>query len=101
MLSRFRQRGLSMIELLVALAISSFLILGITQVYIDNKRNYMFPAKPDELRKQPFCRTDVMICSAKQAIAVRRIKRCLMLSFEFYSFNALRSISCRSCANKD
>src|SRR5690554_8177593 len=42
MLSRFRQRGLSMIELLVALAISSFLILGITQVYIDNKRNYVF-----------------------------------------------------------
>lgn len=36
------QRGLSMIELLVALAISSFLILGITQVYIDNKRNYVF-----------------------------------------------------------
>lgn len=42
MLSVFRQRGLSMIELLVALAISSFLILGITQVYIDNKRNYVF-----------------------------------------------------------
>ncbi len=38
----FYQRGLSMIELMVALAISSFLILGITQVYIDNKRNYVF-----------------------------------------------------------
>ena len=37
-----RQRGLSMVELLVALAISSFLILGITQVYIDNKRSYVF-----------------------------------------------------------
>lgn len=37
-----RQSGLSMVELLVALAISSFLILGITQVYIDNKRSYMF-----------------------------------------------------------
>lgn len=36
------QQGLSMIELLVALAISSFLILGITQVYIDNKSNYTF-----------------------------------------------------------
>lgn len=36
------QHGLSMIELLVALAISSFLILGITQIYIDNKRNYSF-----------------------------------------------------------
>lgn len=37
-----QQAGLSMIELLIALAISSFLILGITQVYIDNKRNYLF-----------------------------------------------------------
>ncbi|WP_312726092.1 PilW family protein [Stutzerimonas kunmingensis] len=36
------QFGLSMVELLIALAISSFLILGITQVYIDNKRNYVF-----------------------------------------------------------
>ncbi len=41
-LNNTRQRGLSMVELLVALAISSFLILGITQVYIDNKRNYVF-----------------------------------------------------------
>lgn len=37
-----RQYGLSMIELLIALAISSFLILGITQVYIDNQRHYLF-----------------------------------------------------------
>src|SRR5699024_6298316 len=37
-----RSLGLSMIELLVALAISSFLILGITQVYINNKSNYGF-----------------------------------------------------------
>lgn len=41
-LNIFCQRGLSMVELLVALAISSFLILGITQVYIDNKRSYVF-----------------------------------------------------------
>ena len=38
----FFQRGLSMIELLVALALSSFLVLGVTQIYIDNKRNYLF-----------------------------------------------------------
>ncbi len=37
-----QQMGLSMIELLIALAISSFLILGITQIFIDNKRNYIF-----------------------------------------------------------
>lgn len=42
MLHVVRQNGLSMVELLVALAISSFLILGITQVYIDNKRSYVF-----------------------------------------------------------
>jgi type IV pilus assembly protein PilW len=36
------QIGLSMIELLIALAISSFLVLGITQIFIDNKRNYAF-----------------------------------------------------------
>lgn len=38
----YRQAGLSMVELLVALAISSFLILGITQIYIDNKKSYFF-----------------------------------------------------------
>ncbi|QUE76700.1 PilW family protein [Stutzerimonas stutzeri] len=36
------QRGLSMIELLVALAISSFLLLGISQIYLDNKRTQLF-----------------------------------------------------------
>ncbi|TBU81098.1 pilus assembly protein PilW [Pseudomonas daroniae] len=37
-----RQAGLSLVELMIALAISSFLILGITQVYIDNQRHYLF-----------------------------------------------------------
>lgn len=37
-----RQAGLSMIELLIGLAISSFLIIGVTQVFIDNKRSYVF-----------------------------------------------------------
>lgn len=36
------QLGLSMVELLVVLAISSFLILGITQAYIDNNRSHAF-----------------------------------------------------------
>lgn len=40
----YRQKGLSLIELLVALALSSILILGITQVFIDNKRNQVFQA---------------------------------------------------------
>ncbi len=36
------QTGLSLIELMVAMAISSFLILGVTQIYLDNKRSYSF-----------------------------------------------------------
>lgn len=39
---KMRQKGLSMVELLIALALSSFLILGITQIYLDNKRSYQF-----------------------------------------------------------
>lgn len=42
------QRGLSMIELMVALAISSFLIVGVTQIYIDNKRSYTFQQSQSE-----------------------------------------------------
>lgn len=37
-----RQRGLSIIEIMIALGLSSLLILGITQIYIDNKSNYAF-----------------------------------------------------------
>ncbi|WP_022961890.1 PilW family protein [Halopseudomonas pelagia] len=39
---RRTQRGLSIIELMIALAISSLLILGVTQIYIDNKSNFFF-----------------------------------------------------------
>ncbi|MGY4531044.1 type IV pilus assembly protein PilW [Pseudomonas sp. TE3786] len=37
-----RQRGLSLIELMVAMLISTFMILGTTQIYIDNQRTYQF-----------------------------------------------------------
>ncbi len=36
------QTGLSLIELMVAMVISSFLIIGVTQIYIDNKKSYAF-----------------------------------------------------------
>lgn len=36
------QRGLSIIELMVALLLSSLLILGVTQIYLDNKRSHIF-----------------------------------------------------------
>lgn len=41
-MSMRKQYGISMIEVLVSLLISSFLILGITQVYLDNKENNLF-----------------------------------------------------------
>lgn len=37
-----RQSGLSLIELMISLAISSVLILGISLLYVDNKSNYLF-----------------------------------------------------------
>jgi type IV pilus assembly protein PilW len=36
------QAGLSLVELMIALVISTFLVLGATQVYIDNQRTYLF-----------------------------------------------------------
>jgi type IV pilus assembly protein PilW len=36
------QSGLSLVELMVAMLISSFLIIGVTQIYLDNKRNYLY-----------------------------------------------------------
>ncbi|MEN0107969.1 MAG: prepilin-type N-terminal cleavage/methylation domain-containing protein [Pseudomonas sp.] len=36
------QRGLSLIELMIAMLISTFLVLGATQVYLDNQRTYLF-----------------------------------------------------------
>lgn len=41
-MKKTQQVGLSLIELMVAMTISSFLILGVTQIYIDNKKNYLF-----------------------------------------------------------
>lgn len=37
-----KENGLSIIELMVALLLSSLIILGVTQIYIDNKRSYLF-----------------------------------------------------------
>ena len=41
-MKRAYQAGLSIVELMIALAVSSFIILGITQVYLDNKKSYNF-----------------------------------------------------------
>ncbi len=37
-----KQIGLSMVELMIAMTLSSFLILGVTQIYLDNSRSYTF-----------------------------------------------------------
>ena len=37
-----KENGLSIIEIMVALLLSSLIILGVTQIYIDNKRSYLF-----------------------------------------------------------
>lgn len=37
-----RQKGLSLIELMVAMVIGLFLILGVTQIFINNQRSYLF-----------------------------------------------------------
>lgn len=41
-MTQHKEHGLSMIELLIALALSSLLILGVTQIFIDNRSNYLF-----------------------------------------------------------
>ncbi len=42
------QAGISLIELMVALLIGSFLVLGVTQIYIDNRRSYAFQQSQGE-----------------------------------------------------
>lgn len=37
-----RQKGVSLIELMVAMVIGLFLILGVTQIFISNQRTYLF-----------------------------------------------------------
>ncbi|WP_296178867.1 PilW family protein [Pseudomonas sp. UBA1879] len=39
---RRHQRGLSLIELMIAMLIGLFLILGVTQIFINNQKSYLF-----------------------------------------------------------
>jgi type IV pilus assembly protein PilW len=39
---QYRQQGLSLIELMVAMVIGCFLILGVTQIFISNQKSYLF-----------------------------------------------------------
>lgn len=40
--ARRQQQGLSLIELMVAMLIGTFLILGITEIFINNQKSYLF-----------------------------------------------------------
>lgn len=42
------QSGISLIELMIAMALGVFLILGATQIYIDNKKSYIFQQSQSE-----------------------------------------------------
>lgn len=42
------QSGISLIELMIAMALGIFLILGATQIYIDNKKSYTFQQSQSE-----------------------------------------------------
>ncbi len=48
MSTRMVQRGLSLVELMVALVIGSFLILGATQLYLNSKRGQLFSSSSAE-----------------------------------------------------
>lgn len=43
-----QQTGLSLVELMIAMLIGTFLILGVTQIYIDNKKSYIFQQSQSE-----------------------------------------------------
>ena len=36
------QTGFSLIEMMIALTVGTFLVLGVSQIYINNKRSFLF-----------------------------------------------------------
>lgn len=81
------QSGLSLVELMVALAISSFLILGITQVYIDNKRSYVF--QQNQAENQEGSRYTLLLLQQELAKAGYRRRPDVPLDTAFPASNAL------------
>lgn len=84
---RETQAGLSLIELMVALAISSFLILGVTQIYIDNKRSYAFQQNQSE--NQESSRYTLLLLQQELAKAGYRRRPDVPLDEAFPASNAL------------
>ncbi|WP_288491913.1 prepilin-type N-terminal cleavage/methylation domain-containing protein [uncultured Pseudomonas sp.] len=41
-LMRSRHQGFSLIEMMIALTVGAFLVLGVSQIYINNKRSFLF-----------------------------------------------------------
>lgn len=81
------QAGLSLIELMVALTISSFLILGVTQIYIDNKRSYAFQQNQSE--NQEGSRYTLLLLQQELAKAGYRRRPDVPLDEAFPANNAL------------
>ena len=81
------QAGLSLIELMVALAISSLLILGVTQIYIDNKRSYAFQQNQSE--NQEAGRYTLLVLQQELAKAGYRRRPDIPLDTAFPSSDAL------------
>jgi len=81
------QAGLSLVELMVALAISSFLILGITQIYIDNKRSYAF--QQNQAENQEGGRYTLLLLQQELAKAGYRRRPDIPLDEAFPANNAL------------
>lgn len=81
MIQPTRQIGLSIVELMIALALSSVLILGATQIYIDNKRNYLFQqGQADNLESGRFA---LMVLERQLAKAGYRRRADDSLNFAF------------------
>jgi type IV pilus assembly protein PilW len=81
------QAGLSLVELMVALAISSFLILGVTQIYIDNKRSYVF--QQNQAENQEGGRYTLLLLQQELAKAGYRRRPDIPLDEAFPANNAL------------
>ena len=81
------QAGLSLVELMVALAISSVLILGITQIYIDNKRSYAF--QQNQAENQEASRYTLLLLQQELAKAGYRRRPDVPFDESFPANNAL------------
>lgn len=85
------QVGLSLIELMVALLIASILIIGVTQIFIDNRKSYSF--QQGQMENQESGRFSMMLLQDELSKAGYR-RRPDMGREEDPSFKAVDQFSC-------